>query len=217
MPFPPDPAALRRSYERGELLETDLAPDPHAQFTRWLSDAIAADLPEPNAMVLATADAGGAPSARTVLLKGVDERGFAFYTNAGSRKGHDLAENPRASLVFPWFPIERRCRRRRGRRRGPRGGRGYFGSRPYGSRIGAWASAQSSVIASREELEHTYDELVARFPPTRSGASRTWGGYRVYAGDRGVLAGRPSRLHDRLALPPIGRRQRAGSVDRLSP
>jgi pyridoxamine 5'-phosphate oxidase len=107
MPFPPDPAALRRSYERGELLETDLAPDPHAQFTRWLSDAIAADLPEPNAMVLATADAGGAPSARTVLLKGVDERGFAFYTNAGSRKGLDLAENPRATLVFPWFPIER--------------------------------------------------------------------------------------------------------------
>jgi pyridoxamine 5'-phosphate oxidase len=195
-----DPAVLRRSYERGALVESEVSDDPYVQFGRWLGDAVAAGLPEPNAMVLATADADGAVSARTVLLKGVDARGFAFYTNLESRKGRDIAANPQASLVFPWHPMERQvvvC-----------GAavpiaadevKAYFDSRPYGSRIGAWASPQSQVVPSREALDTRYAELAARFPETGEvPVPPHWGGFRVLPTTVDFWAGRPSRLHDRL-------------------
>jgi pyridoxamine 5'-phosphate oxidase len=211
-----DPAVLRRSYERGALVEGEVADDPYVQFGRWLGDAVAAGLPEPNAMVLATADAAGTVSARTVLLKGVDGRGFAFYTNLESRKGRDLVANPQASLVFPWHPMERQvvvC-----------GGvvpiaadevKAYFDSRPYGSRIGAWASPQSQEVASREELDARYAELAARFPETGEvPVPPHWGGFRVVPDTVDLWAGRPSRLHDRLRY----RRSGEGwSLVRLAP
>ncbi|MDP9397421.1 MAG: pyridoxamine 5'-phosphate oxidase [Actinomycetota bacterium] len=195
-----DVAALRRDYARATLAESDLAPDPFRQFGRWLADAVAAGLPEPNAVVLATADPEGQPSARTVLLKGCDERGFAFFTNLDSRKGRELAANPRASLCFPWIAMERQVvvigavepvgRAEAG---------AYFASRPYGSRLGAWASRQSSVLPSRDVLEQRYEELARHFPEDAGvPLPDFWGGFRVVPATVEFWQGRTSRLHDRL-------------------
>jgi pyridoxamine 5'-phosphate oxidase len=211
-----DLAALRRSYARGELDEADAAADPFEQFSRWFVDAQGAGLPEPNAMVLATADASGQPSGRTVLLKGFGPRGFRFFTGHLSRKGREIAANPRASLVFPWFPIERQVvvvgsvaavsREETAE---------YFHSRPHGSQLGAWASRQSSVIDSRDELEERYAELLARWPEgTEVPVPDFWGGFIVVPETVEFWAGRASRLHDRLRY---RRTPGAWIVERLSP
>ena len=184
----------------GELSEESLAADPVAQFARWFTDAVAARIPEPSAMVLATASAAGAPRARTVLLKGYDAGGFTFYTNRTSRKGRELAENPQASLVFPWYAMGRQVIIE-----GPvaalsqADSEPYFHSRPRGSQLGAWASRQSTVLAARAELDDRFARLADRWPPgTEVPMPGFWGGYRVTPQAAEFWQSRPSRLHDRL-------------------
>ncbi|GII93321.1 pyridoxamine 5'-phosphate oxidase [Sinosporangium siamense] len=195
---PPSLAGLRRTYEGEPLLEADLATDPVTQFTAWFADAVDAGLPEPNAVVLATSSAGGRPSARTVLLKGFDQRGFVFYTNYESRKGRDLAENPRACLMFPWHQIRRQVRVEGHAVRLPRDeSAAYFHSRPYGSRVGAWASRQSAVVGSREALDERYAELAGRWPEEPP-MPDFWGGFRVVPVEVEFWQGQTDRMHDRL-------------------
>jgi pyridoxamine 5'-phosphate oxidase len=183
---------MRCGYQRATLDDDDVSDDPLEQFEAWLRDAIAADVPEPNAMVLATTDADGTPSARTVLLKGLDERGFAFYTN--------LAANPRAALVFPWHAMQRQVRVSGTATPVSRAeSAAYFASRPRESQLGAWASRQSSVVADRQTLDQSYAEMEARWP---SGVEIPlpdfWGGYRVAADVIEFWQGRTGRLHDRF-------------------
>lgn len=209
-------AGLRRTYEGEPLLEADLAKDPVTQFTVWFNEAVAAGVPEPNAMVLATSSSGGRPSARTVLLKGCSDEGFVFYTNYESRKGRDLSENPRACLLFPWHPIRRQVRvEGRVVRVSREETAAYFSSRPYGSRIGAWASRQSAVVPSREALDARYEELAARWPdPDDVPVPEFWGGYRVIPMEVEFWQGQLDRMHDRLRY----RRDGAGwKVERLAP
>ncbi|WFE67440.1 pyridoxamine 5'-phosphate oxidase [Micromonospora sp. WMMD714] len=200
-------AGMRNEYaaDRG-LTERGLAADWPTQFGRWLADAVAAGLPEPNAMVLGTADAAGRPSGRTVLLKEYDPAGFVFYTNHGSRKGTELAANPWASLVFPWFPMQRQV---------VVTGRvapvdraeteAYFATRPRGSQLGAWASTQSEVVPDRAALEEAYRVAAERFPDgTPVPAPPHWGGFRVRPESVEFWQGRAGRLHDRLRFRRVG-------------
>jgi len=192
-------ADLRQNYTLQALNEADVDPDPIRQFQRWLNQAIAAELPEPNAMTLATATRDGIPSARIVLLKGLDARGFAFYTNYESRKGQELADNPQAALVFLWTVLERQVRiEGQVEKVAAAETDAYFQSRPLASRLGAWASEQSRVIRDREVLEQRFAELKATYADETVPRPPHWGGYRVIPRQIEFWQGRTSRLHDRL-------------------
>ena len=176
-----------------------LDPDPVAQFSRWLADAEAAGLPEPNAMVLATVSAAGQPRGRTVLLKSHDTDGFVFYTNRTSRKGTDLAAVARACLTFPWYALRRQVIIEGAvQELSTPDSEPYFRSRPRGSQLGAWASRQSTVIGSRDELEKRYAELEQRWASEPVPMPDFWGGYRVVPGVIEFWQGRVNRLHDRF-------------------
>ncbi|MEU6809079.1 pyridoxamine 5'-phosphate oxidase [Streptomyces sp. NPDC046831] len=215
---PFDLASMRKHYRAEGLAEEELADTPVAQFARWFRQAATeGGLFEPNAMVVSTADAEGRPSSRTVLLKAFDEEGFVFYTNYDSRKGRDLAANPHVSLLFPWHPMARQVivqgvARRTGRDETA----AYFRTRPHGSQLGAWASAQSSVVGSRADIDAAYAGLAARYPEGEQvPVPPHWGGFRVEPRSVEFWQGRENRLHDRLryvAEPGGGWR-----VERLSP
>lgn len=192
-------ADIRRDYKLQSLQEKDVADAPIAQFDRWWKDAIESELDEVNAMTLATADATGAPSARIVLLKGYDERGFVFFTNYNSKKGQDIAANPRVSLVFFWKELERQVNIIGSIEKvSVAESDAYFQSRPVGSRIGAWCSPQSTVISDRQILEDNIAKYQAQFGDGPIPKPDHWGGYLVQPSSVEFWQGRSSRLHDRI-------------------
>jgi pyridoxamine 5'-phosphate oxidase len=206
---------MRREYTRRALAEADVDPDPVVQFGRWFEQAERSGLLEPHAMTLATATPDGRPSARMVLLRGFDERGFCFYTNYESRKGAELAANPRAALVFWWDKLERQVRIEGHIERTSRAeSEAYFASRPPGSQLSAAASPQSRVIDDRAALERRVAELATTVPDGRLPLPEFWGGYRLVPEVVEFWQGRSNRLHDRL------RYRRAGDgwrIERLAP
>jgi pyridoxamine 5'-phosphate oxidase len=199
-PSAPDLAALRREYGDHGLDVPDLAPDPVSMFRQWLDATVAAGLHEPNAMVVATVSPEGRPSSRMVLLKGVDERGFVFFTNYESRKAADIAANPHVSLLFPWHDLQRQVRVEGAASKvSAEESEAYFAGRPRESQLGAWASPQSRVVASRSALDERYGGVLAQFagldevpvPPH-------WGGFRVAPYAVEFWQGRKGRMHDRM-------------------
>ena len=212
-------ADMRRDYRRGSLEREELPENPRLLFDSWFRQAVEEGLPEPNAMILATADETGQPDARVVLLKGVDERGMMFYTNYGSAKARDLDANPRACLVFNWLEHQRQVRVRGAVRRLPKEeSEAYFVSRPKGSQMGAWASRQSEVLESREELETRLQSLEAEFASAEAlPMPDFWGGYVVAIEEIEFWQGRSSRLHDRFRFRQNPDASGAWIVERLSP
>jgi pyridoxamine 5'-phosphate oxidase len=195
----PDLASLRQDYELGGLDESDLAPTPLEMFHDWFDQARAGGLYEPNAMVLSTVGPDGAPSSRSVLLKGVTDTGFCFFTNHDSRKGAELAADPRCALLFGWYALQRQVRVEGAAEQLPRSeSEAYFASRPRASQLGAWASAQSSVVGSRADLQATYAAAEARFDGVDVSCPPHWGGYVVVPATVEFWQGRSGRMHDRL-------------------
>jgi pyridoxamine 5'-phosphate oxidase len=191
-------SALRREYSDRGLAEVDLAPDPMRMFARWFEEAREAGLHEPNAMVVASVSADGQPSSRMVLLKGFSDEGFVFFTNLRSRKGLELTTQPRCALLFPWHPLERQVRIEGTATELPRPDvAAYFDTRPRESRLGAHASHQSRVVASRAELEAAYEEAEAAYPGDVP-VPEEWGGFRVRPQVVEFWQGRPGRMHDRI-------------------
>lgn len=211
----PSIADLRKNYTFGGLSEESAGADPIALFRSWFDAALAAELSEPNAFTLATVGPDGSPSARIVLLKGVDDRGFTFFTNYDSRKGQEIAGNPRVAMVFLWHQFERQVRvEGRAERVSPEESDEYYRVRPLGSRLGAWASPQSEIIPDREILERQQAELAAKYPDGNVPRPPHWGGYRVVPDAVEFWQGRPNRLHDRIRF----RRAAGGWLkERLAP
>jgi pyridoxamine 5'-phosphate oxidase len=214
-----DLARLRREYGDRGLDTPDLEPDPVSMFGRWLDETIDSGLHEPNAMVVSTVSAGGRPSSRMVLLKGFDERGFVFYTNLESRKGAEIEANPAVALLFPWHDLQRQVRvEGTASRVSTDESEAYFAQRPRPSQLGAWASPQSRVVASRSALDERYGGVLAEFaglddvplPPF-------WGGFRVAPTEVEFWQGRKGRLHDRLVYRRSEVDAAAWTVDRLAP
>ena len=209
-------ARQRKEYTRGQLHRRDLDPNPIPQFLRWLNEATQAGLLEPTAMTLATADEEGRPSARIVLLKGADERGFSFFTNYRSRKGSELAVNPNAALVFFWRELERQiCIAGTVSKLTREEADAYFRSRPRGSRLGALASDQASVIETRSVLERRLRELETLYPGDEIPLPEQWGGYVLAPSEMQFWQGRPNRLHDRFLYTRRG--DDGWAIERLAP
>jgi pyridoxamine 5'-phosphate oxidase len=207
---------LRREYSLAGLKESDLDPNPLTQFDKWFQQALAAGLPEPNAMTLATATLDGKPSARIVLLKGLDERGFVFFTNYESQKGRELSANPQAALVCYWIELERQVRiNGQVSCVSVEESEQYFRSRPLGSQLGAWASRQSEVVGGRKILEDRLAELTHEYQSKPIPLPPYWGGYRVAPETIEFWQGRPNRLHDRLRYTLQSNNQ--WLIERLSP
>ncbi len=220
MPVPVKIADLRIDYMRETLDERDVAPDPFRQFEHWFDEAVKSQLPEPNAMTLATADAGGRPSARIVLLKGFDEGGFVFFTNFESRKGRDLATRAEAALLFFWPELERQVRiEGTASRIADAESAAYFASRPRPARLGAWASPQSEPIDGRAALEARFAAAEARYRDAGDAIPRPphWGGYRLVPAELEFWQGRPSRLHDRIRYRRHPQHAAHWTIDRLAP
>jgi pyridoxamine 5'-phosphate oxidase len=206
---------LRKEYSLQTLDESSVDPDPFVQFERWFQETMNAQLPEPNAVVLATVSADGRPSARVVLLKGFDHRGFVFFTNYESRKGTELQNNPHAALLFYWAELERQVRiEGEAEKASTEESEEYFRSRPTDSQLGAWASRQSSVLPNRSAIEQAVAGLKARFRNQNVPRPHFWGGFRLHPQMIEFWQGRPNRLHDRLRY---ARADGAWRIERLSP
>jgi pyridoxamine 5'-phosphate oxidase len=206
--------SLRVSYEQGELNESDINHNPLDQFNKWLAEAIKNQVPEPNAMVLATVNKDGQPGARNVLLKSADDNGFIFFTNKNSDKASDLKQNPHCTLLFSWLNQHRQVIvKGKAEEISREESNTYFQTRPYGSRISAWVSEQSQVIKSREELEIKVKEFMDKYPENVP-MPDYWGGYLVKPESIEFWQGRPSRLHDRIRFTKKGNNW---TIERISP
>ncbi|WP_062270454.1 pyridoxamine 5'-phosphate oxidase [Endozoicomonas arenosclerae] len=210
-----DISHLRENYTQAGLDLDSLDSNPFQQFDLWFQQAVEAQLPEPNAMSLATVSGEGQPSLRTVLLKYVSQEGFVFFTNYSSRKAHDISENPNAAIMFPWIALERQVIvRGKAEKISKADSLKYFTSRPHGSQLGAWVSQQSSVITGRKVLEMKLDEMKRKFKEGKVPLPDFWGGYRIVPESIEFWQGRPNRLHDRFQYT---RTDSDWQIERLSP